>query len=243
MNIEDSGAPPGCFPTTEWTQIFDVIQQGDGPAASAALENFCEQYRPAIRNFFLRRGADFEHAEEYTQNFFLQRILKPWDGRASFLHTAERRAGGKFRNFLSHVLWLHLHDEQRKALAVNTGGQAEKISLSDPEHSAEELGGVSYEAFGRTLDRELALEIIRRAAARSCHSQYHEAHLRGEMSQAEAARELDIQEGTFKMAHHRFRRRLAEDIRAEVARLVGPDEGEVREEIAYLISLFAESGQ
>lgn len=240
MNIQEPAPPSGCFPTTKWTLILDVIQNGDAPAAAAALENFCEQYRPAIRNFFLRRGADLEQAEEYTQNFFVQRILKPWDGRDGFLHLAGRRAGGKFRSFLCHVLWLHLHDEQRKLRAVTSGGRVEKISLSDPDHFAEELGGVSYAAFGREFDRELALEIIRNAAKRSRHSKYHEAHLRGELSQAEAARELGIQENTFKVAHHRFRKRLLEDIRAEVSKLVGPDETEVRAEMAYLISLFAE---
>jgi hypothetical protein len=118
----------------------------------------------------------------------------------------------------------------------------EKISLSDPDFPVEEICGVSYETFGRDFDRELALEIIRKAAAHSRHSKYHEAHLRGEMTQAEAARELGMKENAFKVAHHRFRERLSRDIWAEVSKLVGPDEAEVRAEIAYLMSLFAEGG-
>lgn len=240
---QNTASLSGCFPTTQWTVVLNVIQQGDAVAASAALEDFCAQYRPAIRNFFVRRGVDPDQAEEYTQNFFVQRILKPWAGRDGFLHTAERRAGGKFRGFLSHVLWLHLHDEWRRKSAVTTGGRTEKISLSDPDLRMEELCGVSYETFGRELDRELALEIIRKAAARSRHSKYHEAHLRGEMTQAEAAQELGMKENAFKVAHHRFQERLSRDIWAEVSNLVGPDETEVRAEIAYLMSLFAESGK
>jgi len=241
-NIPEPAPPQGCFPTTEWTLILEVIQKGDAAAASAALENFCGLYRPAIRNFFVRRGVGLEQAEEYTQNFFVQRILKPWDGRVGFLHTAERREAGKFRSFLCHVLWLHLQDEWRGKSAVTKGGQVEKISLSDPDFPVEEVCGISYETFGRDLDRELALEIIRKAAARSRHSKYHEAHLRGEMTQAEAARELGMNENAFKVAHHRFRDRLSRDIWAEVSKLVGPDEVEVRAEIAYLMSLFAEGG-
>jgi RNA polymerase sigma-70 factor (ECF subfamily) len=228
------------FPTTEWTTILKVIQNGDAPEATAALEVFCISYLPAIRNFFLRRGVAPDQAEEYTQNFFVRRILQPWDGREGFLHAAERRGDGRFRSFLCHVLWLHLHDEWRAISAVTTGGQAEKISMSDPDFRAEELCGVSYETFGRTFDRELALEIIRKAAARSRHSKYHEAHLRGELSQAEAAGELGLKEGAFKVAHHRFRERLSDDLWAEVSKLVGPDNAEVRAEIAYLMSLFAE---
>ena len=154
-----------------------------------------------------------------------------------------RRNGGrpaKFRGFLCHVLWLHLQDEWRRTSAVTSGGRVEKISLSDPEFPVEEIIGVSYENFGREFDRELALEIIRKAAARSRHSKYHEAHLRGEMTQAEAACELGMKENAFKVAHHRFRERLARDIWAEVSRLVGPDESEIRAEMAYLMSLFAQ---
>lgn len=77
MTPQDSKLPSGCFPTTEWTVLLEVIQKGGTTAASVALENFCGQYRPAIRNFFIRRGVDPDQAEEYTQNFFVQRILKP----------------------------------------------------------------------------------------------------------------------------------------------------------------------
>ena len=92
--------------------------------------------------------------------------------------------------------------------------------------------------FGRDLDRELALEIIRNAAARSRHSKHHEAHLRGEMTQAEAARELGMKERAFKAAHHRFRERLSRDIWEEVSKLVGPDQAESSfGNTGYLMSL------
>jgi RNA polymerase sigma-70 factor (ECF subfamily) len=241
MSIPESAVISGCFPTTEWTLTLQVIQNGDGLSAAKALERFCEQYRPAIRNFFLRRGANPEQADEYTQNFFLQRIMKPWGEQEGFLHRAKRRELGKFRSFLCHVLWLHLQDEWRSKSATVRGGKVEKISLSDPDYPGEEIAGISYESFGRDFDRELALEIIRRAAARSRHSKYHLAHLRGEMTQAQAAGELGMNENAFKVAHHRFRDRLSRDIWAEVSKLVGADETEIRAEIAYLMSLFADA--
>ena len=70
-----------CFPTTQWTLVLDVIQREDGAAATDALQTFCERYRPAIRNFFLRKGVNPDRAEDYTQMFFTEKILKRWDGR------------------------------------------------------------------------------------------------------------------------------------------------------------------
>lgn len=132
----------GCFPTTKWTVLLNVIQEGDAAAAASALESFCAQYRPAIRNFFVRRGVDPDEAEEYTQNFFLQRILKPWEGRDGFLHAAQRREAGKFRSFLSHVLWLHLQDEWRRKSAMTTGGGPSKFPCPTPS-----FGRRSFAAF------------------------------------------------------------------------------------------------
>ena len=58
------------------------------------------------------------------------------------------------------------------------------------------------------------------------------------MSQKEAADELHFSENAFKQAFHNFRTRLARDLWDEVAKLVGPEENEIRAEIEYLISLF-----
>ena len=239
MHDERNDVRSGCFPTTQWTLILEVMQAGDQTAALDALNRFCGRYRLAIRNFFLRRGFTMEQAEDYTQAFFASRIIEKWDARDGFLHTAERRETGKFRGFLCHVLWRFLQDEQRREKAMKAGGQAVHISLSDPEFRAGEIGGESFEGFGREFDRVLAIEIIQKAACRSRHSKYHEACLRGEMSQAEAARELGMQENAFRQAHHRFRERLARDIWEEVSKLTGPDEAEIRAEIRYLMSLFA----
>lgn len=222
--------------------ILEVMQQGDHAAALDALNRFCEQYRPAIRNFFLRHGFSTEQAEDYTQAFFTGHILEKWDARDGFLHTVERRESDKFRSFLCHILWRFLQDELRKQRAAKAGGQAIHISLSNPESRIGEIWDESFERFGRKFDRVFAIEIIQRASRRSKHSKYHEACLRGEMSQAQAAKELGMQENAFKQAHHRFRERLARDIWEEVSKLAGPGEADIRAEIRYLMSLFAEDG-
>jgi DNA-directed RNA polymerase specialized sigma24 family protein len=233
MHDEQQEIGSGSFPTTQWTLILEVMKVGDPAAALNALGSFCECYRPAIRNFFLRRGLSREQAEDFTQSFFTSRVFEKWETRESFLHNVERREASKFRSFLSHVLWRFLQDEWRKS-----DRNAAHVSLSDPEFPVEEICGNTFENFGREFDRVLALDIIQKAACRSKNSRHHLAHLQGEISQAQAAKELGMLENTFKQAHFRFRERLARDLWDEVSRMSGPNEVEVREEIRYLMSLF-----
>jgi len=226
-----------CFPVTQWTQVITVIQQGDQASAWTALEDFCQRYRPAIRNFFLRRGCSPEQAEDYTQAFFASRIVARWETRDGFLHVAQRAACGKFRSFLAHVLWRFLQDEWKKENSARAGGGARPLPLENAELLA---APGSLDEFGREFDRTFSLELIRKAAARSEHSRHLQAHLRGEMSQQQAARELGLSENAFKQAYHRFRERLARDLWDEVSQLVGPAEQDIRAEIAYLVSLFGD---
>src|SRR5437867_3442031 len=67
----------GAFPTTDWTQIIAPLQSRDDDAAWAALGEFCRCYWPAIYNFFCRHGSTPDQAEEFTQEFFAARIVKP----------------------------------------------------------------------------------------------------------------------------------------------------------------------
>jgi DNA-directed RNA polymerase specialized sigma24 family protein len=227
------------FPTTQWTQIIAVMQHGTEAAARQALEAFCEQYRPAIHSFFLRRGCTPENAGDYTQDFFVTRILVPWDERNGFLHQARRSEQGRFRSFLCWMLWNFLRDQFKKG-GLRGGARIMHIPLEDwlPfEAGADEK---DFARFGREFDRIFALEIIRKATDQSRHSHYLMAHLRGEMTQAAAAESLGITEGAFKLAYFRFRKRLAKNLWEEVGKLAGPNEADIRAEIQHLMSLFAE---
>lgn len=232
----------GAYPTTQWTQLIEVIQKGDGELASAALGEFCVRYRPAIYNFFRRHAkCSHEHAEDYTQNFFSKRILEKWNDRAGFLHKAERRENAKFRSFLANVLWKFLMDEWKKGAAQAAGGDIPHATLDGLDLPDTQDEASAFSRFGRQLDSELALELIKKSAARFKHSEWLEAHLRGDISQKEAAEKLGLSENAFKQAYSRFRERLAVSLWEEVAKLAGPDEEEIRTEIRYLMSLFAES--
>lgn len=84
------------------------------------------------------------------------------------------------------------------------------------------------------------MAIIEKAAARSTHSKCLMDHLRGVISQQEAADALGLSKESFKVAYHRFRQRLAKTLQEEVRIVVGPDENDIREEISYLMSVFLE---
>jgi DNA-directed RNA polymerase specialized sigma24 family protein len=241
MNNQKATTSSSCFPTTQWTQVIGVIQKGDSEAAWSALVEFCERYRSAIHNFFRRRGYSHEEAEDHTQTFFASRILEPWNKRGGFLHKAQRNEQTRFRSFLCHILWRFLQDEWKKQTSVRAGRGASHVPLDGLELADGPSKGDVFRKFGREFDRVFAMEILRKAAERSRHSKYLLAHLRGEISQAEAAQQLGLTANAFKQAYHRFRLRLARDLWEEVGKLAGPDEREIRAEIAYLMSLFDES--
>ena len=239
MNESLATSSSSSFPSTQWTQIISVIQTRDSESAWPALVEFCERYRPAILRFFLRRGVSPEHAEDYTQTFFQKRIIERWDGRDSFLHTIARNEGQRFRSFLCHVLWCFLKDQWKSEMSQKAGRGVTHVPLEDFMKIGDAPDEEAFKCVGREFDRAFALEILRKAAERSRHSTFLLTHLRGEMSQKEAAQEMGVSEGAFKQAYHRFRERLARDLWDEVSKLAGPDEKEIRSEIEYLMGLFS----
>ena len=238
MNEPERTTASSSFPATDWTQVIGVIQDGDGGPSWEALVEFCERYRPAVRDFFRRRGCECEAAEDYTQSFFASRILEPLSRREGFLLAAKRDEHTRFRSFLCHVLWRFLQDEWKKHAAQKSGGKICHVPLEGLELAGDLESEGSFKHFGREFDRSFAREILLKAADRSRHSKHLLAHLRGEISQEEAARELGLTANAFKQAYHRFRQRLAADLWDEVSKLAGPDEKEIRAEMEYLMSLF-----
>ena len=100
-------------------------------------------------------------------------------------------------------------------------------------------GEENSDRFGQEFDRAIALEIFQKAAGSSTHSKYLLAHFRNEMTQAEAAEALRINENAFKQSFARFRKSFPRNLRDEVKKLVGPEESEIDAEIKHLISIFA----
>ena len=240
--MNDSGAESssGAFPTTEWTRIIEVIQRGTDDAALEALGEFCEQYRPAIYGFFRRRGCGHEQAEDYTQDFFVTRIHVRWEAGEGFLFKASKNEQRLFRCFLAHVLRAFLKDRWKAERAQVRGGGKIHVPIDGLDFSDAAAEARTITAITCDLDYEVGLEIIKRAAGDSERSPYYLEHFKGGISQAEAARKLDMTEGAFKKGFFDFRNRLSRQLHKEVARLVGPNPKDIEEEIRYLLRVFSQ---
>lgn len=154
-----------------------------------------------------------------------------------FLYMVERQERSKFRAFLAHAMWWFLKDVTKAQMAQSAGSGRTGTSLEALAEVGFEPPDGGEEKFGRQLDEEFAHRVLALAGKRFQHSKQLEAHLRGEMSQKQAAKELDLSENAFRQCYLRFRCRLAEALREEVTRLVGPDEAEIRAEMNYLMKL------
>jgi DNA-directed RNA polymerase specialized sigma24 family protein len=235
-----------CFPTTQWTLIIDVIQKGNDQASQAALNAFCQRYWQAIYHFFRRRGCSHEQAEDYAQNFFKSRILEKWDDRGGLLHTVQRSEQRRFRSFLSTRLWWFLKDQWKVQRTRKAGGAASHIPLDELEQSTEIADPAAFEKFGHEFDRVFAVQTITKAAEQATRSKAYLSYFirencGKEVTQEEAAKELDMSVGAFKTGYHGFRNRFREELWKEVAKHAGPDKQEIEKEMKYLLSVFADS--
>ena len=240
-------ATSSCFPTTQWSQIIEVIQNGEGPAAEAALNEFCQRYRQAIYSFFRRCGNNHDQAEDLTQGFFHKRILNGWEDRKGLLYSVERDGGRNFRAFLATSL-KHFRTEQwRVENSIKAGGGIRHEPLTSSESVVAAAPEAANREFGREFDRSFATAAIINAANRATRSHtYLNYFLRKEQSgeevaQAEAARELDMSVGAFRRGYHAFRARLKDELWHEVAQYAGPNKPDIEAEMTHLISLFPDS--
>jgi len=229
----------GSFPTTQWTLIVNAIQRGDNAVAEAALNRFCEKYRPAIVNFFRRRGGTPEQAEDYAQDFFLSKVHKLWEDRSGFLFNVQQGKTKRFRSFLASALHYFLIDQWRKR-KMPVAPEARVDDHSESESGAGIDGREESEKIQHEVDRALAVQTIRDAIKKAQPSPYHVKFFNGEISQKEAAAALNQSEDAFTQSYKRFSQRLRDELRLAVAEMIH-DEQDTDSEIKYFLSIFARS--
>jgi len=248
--------PSGSSLTTRWTDVIQIIQSGDPTAGrlDRALADFYEQYRSVCLDFFRKHGCSPEKAEDYYHDFLVARVFSRLDERNSFIHRAERTPAKAvaqetiaspsepriklFRSLLFTVLWRFYCDKRREEISIRAGGGVEHVSTEEvgdrlpdePERKQRE----------RQFDRTFAREVFARAADRSGRSPVLQDHFLGLISQKEGADALDISEGAFRVAYMRFREHLRQNLRQEVSQLAVLTEGEIDDEIRYLLTLLTE---
>lgn len=235
--------PPAAFPNTRWTHV-ERVRSGNPEVSSAALGELCRQYRYPLYCYLRRRGLSHPDAEDVLHDF-IARFLR----LEGFQRADETR--GRLRGFLTTSLDRHLADWYR-----NRARQPEtSVDPGDPEwnrrYESENLPrGAGPD---EVLDRIWAGELLEASLERTrvlCESRGRSelfaklrpvllagGSLRGHDAPGIAA-SLSMTEVALRAALHRLLRDFGEQLRAEVAKTLGPD-GDVNQEIEHLRALFA----
>ena len=233
------------FVTTRWSIVLSCSDSAtDEEKAQAALAELCKIYWRPVFAFTCRQGHSVPDAQDLTQEFF-GRVIK---GR--LIQSADRNKG-RFRSLLLKALQRFLHDEVDKRHAHKRGGNLRFVSWDEwmteaPSHlSIPEKESANWSP-ERIFDVRWAATVVERALRRlgdECEkhgrrrifdvlSNYLTAD-REEVSYADFAKVLGLQETAVKNLVHRLRERYRALLREEVAETVAaPDE--IDDELRYL---------
>jgi DNA-directed RNA polymerase specialized sigma24 family protein len=249
----DTTRAPAAFVTTQWTRVLEA--RGDSPEAQAALGELCTAYYAPVLAFIRRNDCDDDASRDLTQEFFAKLLARRG------LATVER-GRGRFRSFLLGAVKHFLADHYDHSRAAKRGGGLEHVPLDTPCSGDTTTGGGLKSAFLQVpdpaapvpdafFDRQWALTILDRALAVLA-AEHHAADKAGQfetlkpwltgdsekLSQANAARQLDMNEGALKVAIHRLRKRFRELVKAEIAQTVG-EGADVQTELNYLLEVLS----
>ena len=216
--------------------------RGDSLDSKAALSDLCASYYAPVFAFIRRNASDEDAARDLTQEFF-SRLL----GRQGIDNVDPQR--GQFRSFLLGAVKHFLADMRDHAHRLKRGaGQSmETIDAGTDTSPGLQLPDPNTPSPDRVFDRKWALTILDRGLAALAEEHKTDGKfdqfealkpwLTGDtenISQAEAARQLGLNEGAVKVAIHRLRRRFREVIKNEIGQTVN-DRGQVDEELHYLL--------
>lgn len=232
------------FAPTRWTLVLRA--RGDSPEARDALAQLCEASYQPVYSFLRSEGRDVDSARELAQEFFARLLTKGGLGNID----PQR---GRFRSFLLGAVKHFLADLRERQNAAKRGGGQVPVPLEQGTDTSMEIpipdpAGPAPDA---AFDREWAIALVDRAltalksefVAGGKQRQFEilKPWLLGEQacsSQADAARDLDLNEGAVKVAIHRMRKRFREVVRREIAETVG-DEAEAQDELRYLLEVLS----
>ena len=238
-----STAPGDVFATTHWTVVLAAGRRST-PQSDRALEDLCRAYWFPLYAYVRRRGHTREDAEDLTQAFFARFLEKNYLAGLS----AER---GRFRAFLLASLKHFLANEWDKARRQKRGGGATHLSLDwETADTQFQVAAVNEPGPDQAFDREWALALLAKVIERlqqECVADgkaklFEQLKIfltagKGELSHAEAARKLGMDETAVRVAVHRLRKRYRQLLRDEIAQTLS-DPAMVDEEMRALFGAF-----
>jgi RNA polymerase sigma-70 factor (ECF subfamily) len=219
-----------------------LASRGDSAEARLALSDLCAAYYEPVVAFLRRERRDEDLARELAHEFFA-RVLD----RKSFDGADPQR--GRFRSYLLGALKHFLANRRVRELREKRGGCVvhEPLAVGTDTSHGTAISDASTPSPDTAFDREWALSVLERAfraMKRDCELvggmrefETLKPWLTGESagrSQADAARELGMNEGAVRVAVHRLRRRFRELVKSEVAQTVG-EPGDIAGEMQHLI--------
>jgi RNA polymerase sigma-70 factor (ECF subfamily) len=238
--LQESASRPEVFRTTRWTQVLQA--RGDSAQARAALSELCAAYYAPVFGFIRHNAPDEEAARDLTQEFF-RRLL----ARQGIEGVEPSR--GRFRSFLlgavKHFLAdMRKHDHRQKRGAGMTLEALEPGTDTSPGLQLPDHAALNPE---REFDRKWALAMLERAlgalareqelGGKTAQFEALKPWLTGEIqdiSQAQTARQLGLNESAAKVAIHRLRRRFRQVLKTEIGQTLS-DRAQVNEELHYLL--------
>ena len=241
---QSSTAPGDIFATTHWTVVLAAGKRST-PQSDSALEQLCRAYWFPLYAYVRRRGHTKEDAEDLTQAFFARFLARNYlEGLR-----AER---GRFRAFLLASLKHFLANEWDKSRRQKRGGNVTHLSLDWQSADTKfQVAATNEPSPDRAFDREWAvtllagvIEHLQAECAADGKANLFE-HLKiflttgkGELSHAEAARSLGMDETAVRVTVHRLRKRYRQLLRDEIAQTLA-DAADVDEEMRALFGAFS----
>lgn len=232
---------PDYFVTTRWTLVVSAGRT-PSPDSEQALAELCQTYWYPLYAYIRRQGRTREDAEDLVQAFFARFLERNYLVGLS----AER---GRFRAFLLASLKHFLANEWDHSQRQKRGGGVDHVSLdwqsADQRFHLEPAAPDNPE---RAFDREWALALLERVIQRlerECDAAGKDRLFRqakgfltvgsGSIPHAEAAAAVGLDEGAFRVAVHRLRKRYRELLREEIAQTL-TDPSQVEEELGSLLA-------
>lgn len=234
------------FDATSWTAVM-AAGGGESPEAQAALTQLCQDYWAPLYAYVRRLGKTRDEALDLTQQFFYVLLSK------NYLGAADRRKG-KFRTFLLTALNRFLTNDWQRSQALKRGGGILSISIDDDQDGEGAAVEPSIEITPLKLfEQRWASTVLKAAMSRLQAEQaaagkeepfkilrlfLEDKYAHGRYN--EVAGQLEMSQNAIRVTVHRLRARLAELVRAEVARtMANPTPEEIEEEVQHLFDAFA----